>query len=451
MKPFFVAIISCLLPTFLTLRAQTNYQQLWAFDGSSGAAPTTPLIEGSDDNLYGIGGGTVFKLNKHGGGCSVTYHFSGSAGYGLQGMVQGAGGVLYGISGGSVFRLNPNGSGYRVLHNFGANSIDGTYPESQLVVVDQKLYGTTQGGGNSDFGTVFTLGTDGGGYTILHSFAVADLKIPQGGLVKATNGVLYGMTVYGVSNNLAGGIFKINPDGSGYAALHSFQTTGRDASSPCFGMVQGSDGNLYGTTAGGGSNDFGTVFRINLDGSDYRVIRSFRPEDGSSPQRLIDGADGALYGVDSDGGSHFEGAVFKLNKDGSGFTTLYSFSLLNGDGFWPTTPLLQASDGALYGATSDGGIRDTNNPLGYGTVFRLFSGAPQISITHLEFDGGGARLSLSGGAAGQSYNLQASTNLTVGEDWQTIGSATAALNGSFQFLDTYASNYAARFYRSATP
>ena len=445
MKPPFVATICCLLPT--SLQAQTNYQQLWAFDGSSGGSSTTPLIEGTNGNLYGIGG-DVFKLNKHGGGFSVLYHFSGSEGYGLQGLVQGAGGVLYGITSDTVFRLNADGSGYRALHSFGATSSDGSFSDGQLVAVGQKLYGITEGGGSNNLGTVFTIGTDGSGYAILHRFTFPDLKVPQGGLVRATNGVLYGMTFYGVSNNLAGGIFKINPDGSGYAVLHSFRTTGGDAASPCFGMVQGSDGKLYGSTYGGGSHDYGTVFRINLDGSGYLVIHSFNDY---MPSRLIEGADGALYGVQPGGGGHFEGAVFKLNKDGTGFTILRSFTLVDGDGFWPTTALLQASDGALYGTTFDGGIRDTNSPLGYGTVFRLFSGAPQISITRLQLDGGGARLSLSGGAAGQTYNLQARTNLNTGDGWRAIGSATAGIDGSFQFVDSNASSTSARFYRSAKP
>jgi uncharacterized repeat protein (TIGR03803 family) len=260
-------------------------------------------------------------------------------------------------------------------------------------------------------------------------------------LIKATNGALYGMTDYG--NTFAGAVFKLNPDGSGFQVLRQFNDTNGDPASPCLGLTQGSDGQIYGVTDSGGTNGSGALFTMKLDGSSYQLLHSFTE---AHPQRVIDGSDGALYGVTAFGGSENAGTVFKLNKSGAGYTILHNFSRSGGDGWQPVQPLVQSRDGALWGSTISGGFSDINSPLGYGTIFRLFSGAPHITITQLQFTNGNILLNLLGGAAGQTYRLQARTNLKTGS-WQTLGSATGAITGSLQFLDSGAATQRARFYR----
>jgi uncharacterized repeat protein (TIGR03803 family) len=207
--------------------------------------------------------------------------------------------------------------------------------------------------------------------------------------------------------------------------------------------LEGGDGALYGTTGEGGSNDLGTVFKLNKDGSGYAVLRSFRfmSRDGYRPHGLVEGCDGLLYGTTAG----YAGTVFKLNKDGSDYAVLHSFGSITGDGSFPNG-LVRGKDGALYGTTLSGG------DMGFlGTVFKLFSSAPIISVTGIELNGAGALLSLSGGAAGQPYSIQATTNLNTTNGWQALGSTKARIDGRFQFLDPGASNQPARFYRSAKP
>jgi hypothetical protein len=135
-----------------------------------------------------------------------------------------------------------------------------------------------------------------------------------------------------------------------------------------------------------------------------------------------------------------------MKTDGSGYTNLHRFATSGGDGYLPQSALLlMASDGALYGVTPSGG--DATG----GTVFKLFSSPPKVIITSLTRSGAGVLLNLAGGAAGQTYNIQTTTNVSLTPSWQVAGSSVAGIDGRFQFLDTAATNRPMRFYRSATP
>ena len=130
-----------------------------------------------------------------------------------------------------------------------------------------------------------------------------------------------------------------------------------------------------------------------------------------------------------------------MNKDGSGFTGLHGFPAATRDGVNPYAALLFASDGALYGNTLHGG------EYNWGTVFKLFTSAPTIIITHIEWTASGIEIAASGGAANQTYQIQASSDLSRAAAWQTIGTSTADIDGNFTFEDHDASNYQSRFYR----
>lgn len=140
-------------------------------------------------------------------------------------------------------------------------------------------------------------------------------------------------------------------------------------------LIEGSDGSFYGTNANGGDFGAGSVFRINKDGSGYQVLYSFStdPNDGIEPlDRVIEGSDGVLYGTTSGGGQNALGTVFRINKDGSNYEILHSFSL--GDiGVVPETALLEASDGVLYGTTSQCGDGSSNS-----CNFDFYIGGPTI-------------------------------------------------------------------------
>jgi uncharacterized repeat protein (TIGR03803 family) len=160
-------------------------------------------------------------------------------------------------------------------------------------------------------------------------------------------------------------VFRISPSGN-YTNLYSFNGRPNDGSGPQAGLVQGSDGNFYGTTPDGGTNDEGTVFRISPSGS-YTSLHSFvgYPTDGDLPiAGLVQGSDGNFYGTTLYGGTNNNGAVFRISPSGTE-TTLYSFVGYPTDGGSPAAGLVQGSDGYFYGTTENGG---TN---GDGTVFKL--------------------------------------------------------------------------------
>jgi len=425
--------------------------------GGDGQSPQAALVEGSEGALYGTtagggsnGQGTVFKLNKDGSTYRVLYSFNGSDGAGPYGrLVEGRDGALYGTTSrrgendaGAVFKLNKDGSSYRVLHSFSGS--DGAWHYGGLVEgSDGVLYGTTSGGGSAGMGTVFKLNKSGSGYSVLRSFSTngIDGQYPVAALVEGSDGGLYGTTRYGGTHG-GGTVLKLNKDGSAYSLLHSFD--GFDAG-PQSALLRGSDGGLYGTTPYGGNNNAGTIFKLNQDGSGYTVLLRFSTSgDSQNPiAALTEGSDGALYGTASYGGGYGGGAVFKVNKDGSLYSVLHSFNSPY-DGGRPEAGLLKGSDGAFYGTTFWGGELES------GTVFKLFSSTPIVAITRLQLDGVGTRLSFSGGSAGQMFRIETKTDLNA-PLWQTIATNQFGIDGKSQFLDTSASNYPTRFYRSATP
>ena len=398
-------------------QAAVHYQTLRSFGGAFPDAGNSPgaLIQGNDGVLYGTTGeggayapaGTLFKVNKDGTGYRVLYNFGSTDGDGVypRGLVQGSDGALYGTTSGggaytnayghgTVFGVNTDGSGYHVLYNFGSITNDGSNPIGLAAGSDGALYGITSSGGKGTYtnqygesGTVFKLAKDGSGYGVLYNFgSAANDGLSPTGLSEGSDGVLYGTTQEGGAytnqyGGLVGTVFKLNKDGSDYSILHNFGN-GNDGQSPN-GLVTGSDGLLYGTTQEGGAyTNFGAVFKLNKDGSDYSILHNFgNGNDGQYPSGLVTGSDGELYGTTFDGGTPTNqfgsgGTVFKLNRDGSGEVVLHSFWSGFPDGSSPEGPLLEGIDGALYGTAAEVG------PAGGGTVFKLNKDASGYSLLH---------------------------------------------------------------------
>lgn len=365
-----------------------EYKVLYRFGtGSGGVFPIAPLVEGSDGLLYGttFAGGTtdnfglIFKLSKEGTGYSVMRRFTGqSANDGSaprSGLVEGSDGALYGMTSqgggadaGTVFKLNKDGSTYTVLRQFTGTEGDGGDPEGGLAMGrDEVLYGTTESGGTNDSGTVFKLKQDGTDYSVIYRFTDNDTSTaPATGVVEGSDGMLYGTTVFGGVND-SGTLFKLNKSGSPYQVLRKFVgSTSTDGDRPSPGLVEGSDGALYGTTLAGGTANNGTVFRVKNNGAEYSILHHFTGVQGDGIEArsaLTEGNDGALYGTTDRGGSNQNGTIFKLNKDGSGYSVLHRF-LGGNDGAEPFGALLEGSDGLLYGTTT-GGLSS------YGTIYKI--------------------------------------------------------------------------------
>ncbi len=232
------------------------------------------------------------------------------------------------------------------LHYFGASQ-DGTTPTGVMQASNGYFYAVTALGGLYGRGAVL-VSPDGTNYSTLYSFSGVNGAQPQAALIQASNGYLYGTTQYGGTRG-AGTVYGIGVDGSGFAVLHSF--TGSDGLYPSGGLVQASNGYLYGAAPNGGANGYGTVFGISVGGTGFAVLHSFNSTDGSYPNSLIQATNGTLYGTTSGGGSSGGGIVFGILTSGAGFTTLHSF-VVGSDGSTPEVGVVQASNGLLYGTTA---------------------------------------------------------------------------------------------------
>lgn len=373
------------------LSAQT-FTSIHSFDGTDGKLPFAALSQATDGNLYGTtyyGGasasGNVFKITPAGtlktvySLCSESDCADGE--YTYAAPVQGTDGDFYGTTylggandQGTVFKLSPSGT-LTTLHSF--HGTDGAEPLAGVVQsANGAFYGTTNLGGSKSDGAVFKV-TAGGTFTTLHSFCsqtnCTDGLNPFAPLVLGTDGNLYGTTLGGGSHD-DGTVFKTTPSGA-LTILHSFcsQTGCPDGEFPQTGVIQASDGNFYGTTILGGAYGNGTIFKMTPSGTFttlYSVCSQSGCPDGNYLYAgLTQATDGNLYGIMQIGGANGYGTIFRITTTGS-LTTLYSFCSQTGctDGEYPAAGLVQDTNGSLYGTTADGG---TN---GDGTVFRLSVG-----------------------------------------------------------------------------
>lgn len=432
--------------------AQT-FTVLATFDKTNGSGPYASVVQGTNGYFYGTtiaggangaeygGYGTVFKVSSS-GKLSTVHNFCDDVtdncpdGFGPYGsLLLAANDDFYGTTqeggaygAGTVFKIAPGGT-LITLHSFcevdGSNGCtDGDSPWSGLVEgKGSNFYGTTQGGGANGDGTVFKM-TSEGILTTLYSFCnlsnCADGSEPESTLVFATDGNLYGTTTtaMGGADNY-GTVFKLTPAGK-LTTLHTFcsETSCADGYSPG-PLMQGSDGNFYGTTSrGGNSSGTGTVFKITRSGK-LTTLYSFCTQpscaDGADPEAaLIQASDGNFYGTTSEGGAYADGTdggtVFKITPSGEE-SVLHSFCA-NGapgctDGSSPSAAIAQGTDGNFYGTTF--GL--------YGSVWKLTTGIKPFVSTVPTSAAVGTKVTILGteltGATSVTFNGVAATIETI--------------------------------------
>lgn len=365
-----------------------SYTRLYSFQCQpDGNYPISGVAEDAAGNLYGTtdtGGtynaGAVFKLVV-GGEESILHSFAGAPNDGTDPVgtpVLDARGDLYGTTSaggkydvGIIYRLNSNGT-ETIIHNF-LRSGDGEFPDAGLIRDGAgDLYGTTsEGGGYHGGGTVFKISPTRQ-ETILHSFgASGDGSFPRASVVRDQAGNLYGTTESGGVHG-AGTVFKLSSIGK-ETLLYSF-SGGQEGSSPYGGVALSPTGNLFGTTALGGSDGYGTVFEVSPTGK-HEILHSFAGSpDGANPlgSGVVRDSAGDLYGTTTYGGAGSCndgfgdlgcGAVFEVTSAGLE-SVVYSFGGGPADGEYPLAGLTIDSSGNLYGTTSGGGTH------GCGTVFK---------------------------------------------------------------------------------
>jgi len=395
-------------------RRRRRFSNLINFAGTNGDDPEfETLLQGTDGRLYGtawqggdltcnapFGCGTIFKLSTE--GLRTLHNFESNLGGSFTGLILATDGSFYGdtyhggdltcnppYGCGTIFKLTPSGT-LTTLHQF--ELTDGvTLPMPLVEGIDGNLYGTTQNGGSGGNGTVFKIGL-AGNFTVLHNFdATGADGLGPSSLVQATDGAFYGLTGAGGSGSDCflgcGTIFKITPGGA-FTTLHDFSYA--EGTRTSGGLIQASDGNLYGTREEGGNNSncpendgCGTIVRFNIHGG-VTTVYTFCSQpncvDGYLPGMLVQGTDGNLYGATVYGGNDTAcntppyscGTIYEIGLGGT-LTTLHTFQMK--DGANPDGGLFQATNGSFYATTRQGGR------YGDGTVFRLDMGlGPFVSF-----------------------------------------------------------------------
>ena len=412
---------------------------------SDGIAPSGPLTW-SSNRLYGAaqggganGAGTLFSIQTN-GTFSLLYAFptwdplaGNTFGAEPNGGLFAFSNLLYGttlVGGGNnrgvIFSITNNGTGIKVLHTFvdlvNTNNIglftnkDGASPSAGLIMSGNKLFGTAEYGGTNGNGVIYSLtNTSPFNLTVLRHFTAGNYNTninPPDGVITNSDGanptcrlLLLGTNLFGTTSaggtNGYGTIFRISTNGSSFVVLHHFDTNGVN---PYSGLSL-SGGKLYGM-----SGDI--IYSLATDGSAFTILHQFDDlvDSSASPAGLMV-TNGRIYGVIPYPGYYGNGQVFSLNTNGDNFTVFHDFSFyyspyyLNYDGIGPNGGLTLAN-GALYGVASSGGGGNINN----GAIFQAGPPPPFIDSQSIGTD---LQLSFQTFDA-LSYTVQQSTNLADG-------------------------------------
>lgn len=278
---------------------------------------------------------------------------------------------------GVLYKIDLNGSGYETQRVFGVDT-DGFYPVGGVTIVDSFLYGCTDFG-KAGPGVVYRMKLDGTDYSVIHQFNENDGlgEVPAGGLL-AIGSRLYGATIAGGDMN-RGTLFSLNTDGSEFDVIHHFAGGSEDGRWPTANLIADGD-RIYGMTRFGGAENRGTVYGINLDGTELQVLHSLagvESEYQGSLSLLQIGS--TLYGTTPPSQDNF-GSVFRINSDGTGFETLYEFPQDSDDYQRPTSGLVLIGS-TLYGTTA----AVQRNYVRGGSIYKLNLDGSGFEVVH-EFD-----------------------------------------------------------------
>jgi len=375
---------------FIDVRKATEHLNAYMpqFIGSNGPGDLSPLIQAADGNLYLTAAtgsasslGAIYKVTP-----TFDYVLMHEFAGGLEGamprsIIQAQDGNFYGVTesggtsnNGTVFKMTAAGT-VTIVHSF--NGTDGRGPMSSLLQAqDGDFYGTTPAGGAFDDGVVYRMAADGT-FTVLYSFGAGphDGALPHAGVIQASDGNLYGTTKLG--GHGVGTVFRMTPAGV-VTTLAAFAGD-TDGNTPDTPLTLASNGNLYGMTPGRESSNLSTLIRVGSD-RQVTVVKTMDERLLAHPAgALTEGDDGFLYGVTS--GAQYEviritgyGTVFRTNVQGEA-AIVHEFAGGPLDGATPTGSLAKAGDGSFLGLTSGGGV------AGLGTVFRL-TPSGDLTILH---------------------------------------------------------------------
>lgn len=368
--------------TFFRLAPSGLENTRYAFDGTNGANPWGPVSLGTDGNFYGA------TLS------------GGNPGYGV------------------LFRTTPGGA-TSVLHNF-ANKTDGAYPWTPIEGIDGNFYGTTAGQNQS---TVYKYTSSSGTLETIFQFTAPYGTNVDAPLIQDRQGNLYG-TAFAGGTFGCGTVFKLSTLGA-VISTYSFPC-GAGGANPSAPLLQAQDGALWGTTEFGGTaagQGYGTIFKMDQSGS-VSIVHSFSGIDGQYPRGgIVQATDGNLYGTTWIG-SNGDGTIFQVTPEGN-FVSLYSFS--NDAGSQPVPALIQHTNGLLYGSAEFGGL------YGLGTVYSLDMGlGPFVALVRYQGRTGSTTQILGQGftgAANVTFNGVPATFSILKDTFMTAVVPSGATNG----------------------
>ena len=412
---------------------------LHAFNGTDGNEPVAPLLQASDGNFYGttyFGGddgngcvkgclGTIFKISPQGqftllhtfvaGGTSPFYQ-NGANPWG--GLVEGPDGYLYGTTynggaGGGVFYKISKTGDFQKLSNFAAP--DSTNPQGSLVLNGGFFYGTTTS--PPAYPALFQMSSTGV-YTNVKTGEIGNTLIytgigtPANGMIQASDGNLYGVGV--------GGVYRVTPP-LGFAVVYLFtpNVDGEGATE----LIQASDGNLYGVTYGNGQG----VYRMSLAGAFQKIYALSVADTGVGPNALLQASDGNLWGTTAnDTGSSGGGKVYTITTAG---TFMQSITLTKNTGYDSVAPLIQGTDGKLYGTASAAGLLPDGKTFGAGTVFVIDAGlSPKLtSIAITAANGSIPKGTNEQFTATGTYGDNSTADITTQVTWNSSNMAAATI------------------------
>ena len=448
-----IFVLALTVGALTPLRAQT-YSDLYNF-GANANDPTNPqssgiIAQGRDGELYSTtpfggsnGQGAAVKISPT-GALTRIYDFTFASSGGTNpfgGLTLGTDGNFYGTtktggtaSYGTLFKLTSAGI-LTPLYNFGTCAypcLEGTYPTSPPIQgADGNFYGTVPNTitGTND-GVVYKF-TSAGKYTTLYAFDGTHGYNPEAPLMQAADGNLYGTTALGGktlancygTNSTCGTVFKITTSGK-ITLIYQFDQT--HGAGPLGPIIQGADGNFYGTTSAGGTRGFGVAFKLTAAGV-ITVLHDFNGTDGEKPYAgLVQANNGIFYGATSAGGTLGYGTVFTVTSSGA-FSVIYNFE--NTHGATPEVTLFQETNGILYGDTDLGGSK-TN-----GVFYSLNISAAQFITLQTLSGKVGSTVSILGqgftGTTAVSFGGVNATSFTVSSDtYLTAKIPTGAKTGT---------------------
>jgi uncharacterized repeat protein (TIGR03803 family) len=345
------------------------------------------MFWGTSETGGSTGSGTIFTCDHNGGSVHTVYNFINATGaMPVGGVCLSTNGDIYGCTylGGYgdscvCYRFSTTTGTYTDIHDLFQYTALGWENWSGVINgPDGNMYGLCAAGGANGGGTIFKIDASTDIYTDEYDLTTANGSAAYGKLMLANDGKMYGLTQSGGANNV-GVIFSYEPATHTYTKLYVFDNT--SGANPYYGgLIQGTDGKLYGMTMNGGTSSFGVIFSFDPTSGVYTLLYSFDGTHGSHPYgSLLQATDGNLYGMTNSGGAGNAGVIFKLDLTTNTYTDLVDFTGTNGSS--PERSLTQGSNGKLFGTTKSGGASGSGVAFSYDLATNTYTVLSNFSAT----------------------------------------------------------------------